>query len=210
MNFKGKKKGELKGKSERSKEDKNRERRKRKLEKQSSRKEREKCVKEVDRLNPGLGNKYSKRRLLDQLSQHAKGGVEVNQVRVHGIYIIISIVNVYYMLVSHGECFAHSSIQAVLICCILLAVFYMRYLPDIALEFETYLVLDRYMCMTSHPRPVSTLNNYTLELCNEFLYLSVSIKMSTNVVEEKFGQAWSVICNFRPIFKISDANKMSF
>ena len=62
----------------------------------------------------------------------------------------------------------------------------------------------------SHPSPVTTINGYTLEICNDFLYLGVSTKTSLNVVQEKNGRAWFAIGKLRPIFisKISDANKM--
>ena len=54
------------------------------------------------------------------------------------------------------------------------------------------------------------INGYTLEICNDFLYLGVSTKAPLNVVQEKIGRAWFAIGKLRPIFisKISDANKM--
>ena len=63
---------------------------------------------------------------------------------------------------------------------------------------------------SSQPRSVITLNGYTLEICNYFLYLGVSTKTPLNVVQEKIGRAWFAISKLRPIFisKISDANKM--
>ena len=62
----------------------------------------------------------------------------------------------------------------------------------------------------SQPSPVTTINGYTLEICNDFLYLGVSTKTPLNVVQEKIGRAWFAIGKLRPIFisKISDANKM--
>ena len=64
----------------------------------------------------------------------------------------------------------------------------------------------------SLPRPVTTINGYTLEICNEFLYLGVSTKTHLSVVQEKIGRAWFAIGKLRPIFisQISDANKMRF
>ena len=62
----------------------------------------------------------------------------------------------------------------------------------------------------SQPSPVTTINGYTLEICNDFLYLGVSIKTPLNVVHEKIGRAWFAIGKLRHIFisKISDNNKM--
>ena len=53
------------------------------------------------------------------------------------------------------------------------------------------------------------MNGYTLEICNDFLYLGVSNEMPLNVVQEKIGRAWFAIGKLRPIFisEISDANK---
>ena len=62
----------------------------------------------------------------------------------------------------------------------------------------------------SQPSVVTTINGYTLKICNDFLYLGVSTKTPLNVVQEKIGRAWLAIGKHRPIFisKISDANKM--
>ena len=62
----------------------------------------------------------------------------------------------------------------------------------------------------SQPRPVTTINGNTLEICNAFLYLGVSAKMPLNVVQEKIGRASLAIGKPRPILisKISDANNM--
>ena len=60
----------------------------------------------------------------------------------------------------------------------------------------------------SQPSPVTMINGYTLEICNDFLYLGVSTKTPLNVVQEKIGRPWFAIGKLRPIFKISDANKM--
>ena len=63
----------------------------------------------------------------------------------------------------------------------------------------------------SQPCPVTTINGYTLEICNDFLYLGVSTKTPLNVVQEKIGRAWFASGKLRPIFisKISNAYKMS-
>ena len=63
---------------------------------------------------------------------------------------------------------------------------------------------------TSQPRPVTTINGYTLEICNDLLHLGVSTKPPLNAVQEKISRAWFAIGKLRPIFisKISDANKM--
>ena len=62
----------------------------------------------------------------------------------------------------------------------------------------------------SQPSPVKMINGYTLEICNDFLYLGVSTKTPLNVVQERIGRAWFAIGKLRPIFisKISDANKI--
>ena len=62
----------------------------------------------------------------------------------------------------------------------------------------------------SQPSPVTTINGYSLEICNDFLYLGVSIKTPLNVVHKKIGRAWFAIGKLRPIFnsQISDANEM--
>ena len=62
----------------------------------------------------------------------------------------------------------------------------------------------------SQPKPVTTINGYILEFCNNFLHLGVSTKTPLNVVQEKIGRVWFAIGKLRPIFisKISDANKM--
>ena len=45
----------------------------------------------------------------------------------------------------------------------------------------------------SQPSPVTTINGYTLEICNDFLYLGVSTKTPLNVVHEKNSRAWFAI-----------------
>ena len=75
-----KKKGEVKGKTERSQEDKRRERKQKKAAKREKMREKEKHLKEVEKLNPGLGNKYSKERALKELEKQAKGNLEVIKV----------------------------------------------------------------------------------------------------------------------------------
>ena len=60
------------------------------------------------------------------------------------------------------------------------------------------------------PSPVTTINRYTLEICNDFLYLGVSTTTPLTVFHEKIGRAWFAIGKLRPILisKISDADKM--
>ena len=62
----------------------------------------------------------------------------------------------------------------------------------------------------SRPRPVTTLNGYTLEICNESLYFGVSTKTPLNVVPEENCQTWLAFAKLRPIIisKFSDASKM--
>ena len=54
------------------------------------------------------------------------------------------------------------------------------------------------------------INGYTLEICNDLLYLGISTKTPLNVVHKKIGRACFAIGKLRPIFisKICDANNM--
>ncbi|KAK7116228.1 U3 small nucleolar ribonucleoprotein protein MPP10-like [Littorina saxatilis] len=74
---KAKKRGEVKGKTERTKEDKRRDRKQKKSVKREKSKAKEKRMKEVEKMNPGLGNKYSKERALKDLEKQSKGNIEV-------------------------------------------------------------------------------------------------------------------------------------
>ncbi|KAL3865416.1 hypothetical protein ACJMK2_042807 [Sinanodonta woodiana] len=65
-------KGELKGATEKTDTDKKRERKKKKTEKRIKNKEKEKRQKLVEKLNPGLGNKYSKENALKKLDKESK------------------------------------------------------------------------------------------------------------------------------------------
>ncbi|XP_066995548.2 U3 small nucleolar ribonucleoprotein protein MPP10 [Anabrus simplex] len=69
---KAKLKGDLIGKAERTKTDKKRERRHKKAMQRQRHKERENRVKTVEKLKPGLGNKYSKERALQMLETVTK------------------------------------------------------------------------------------------------------------------------------------------
>ncbi|XP_076444067.1 U3 small nucleolar ribonucleoprotein MPP10-like [Babylonia areolata] len=69
--------GELKGKGERTKEDKHRERKQKKAAKRQRQREKEQQKKAVEKANPGLGNKYSKERALKELEKASAGNVEV-------------------------------------------------------------------------------------------------------------------------------------
>lgn len=69
---KTKPKSELIGKTERSTTDKKRERRKKVLQQRLKRKEKEKREKTIEKLNPGMGNKYSKdktKKLLEKVTR---------------------------------------------------------------------------------------------------------------------------------------------
>lgn len=69
-----KEKGELKEGEDRDKTDKNRERRDKKSKKRAARKERENREKLIDKINPGMGNKYSKERALREIEEAEKQG----------------------------------------------------------------------------------------------------------------------------------------
>ena len=77
-----KSKEEMKGKTEKSDTDKKRERRKKKTEKRKKRKEKEQRQKLVEKLNPGLGNKYSKEKAMRELEKTSKGGKSVTVLKV--------------------------------------------------------------------------------------------------------------------------------
>ncbi|XP_077988972.1 U3 small nucleolar ribonucleoprotein MPP10-like [Glandiceps talaboti] len=64
--------GEMKGDMERTETDKKRDRRKKKKNQKSRRKEKEQRSKVVEKMNPGLGNKYSKKAALEKLEKQSK------------------------------------------------------------------------------------------------------------------------------------------
>lgn len=68
------KKGEMIGQSERTETDKKRQRRQKKAKQRAVQKEKEQRQKVVDRLNPGLGNKYSKKKMMEDLKDQEKKG----------------------------------------------------------------------------------------------------------------------------------------
>ena len=80
--FQDKQKGELKGDTEKTKTDKLRERKKKKAAKRERQNEREKRQKLIEKLNPGLGNKYSKEKAMKQLEKESKMGHGVTLVKV--------------------------------------------------------------------------------------------------------------------------------
>lgn len=70
---KSKRKGELVGKSERTDTDKKRERRKKKAKQRHHANEKRKVEEKIDKIRPGLGNKYSKekaKKMLEQVTKH--------------------------------------------------------------------------------------------------------------------------------------------
>jgi len=73
-----KKKGELKEDEEKTKTDKKRQRREKKAIKRAAIKEREKREALVAKINPGLGNKYSKQKAIKKLEEAEKQGKVVN------------------------------------------------------------------------------------------------------------------------------------
>ncbi|WAR00993.1 MPP10-like protein [Mya arenaria] len=64
--------GEMKGASERTKTDRERERQRKKKEKRMKRREREQRERLIEKLNPGLGNKYSRDKALKDLEKDSK------------------------------------------------------------------------------------------------------------------------------------------
>jgi len=70
----GKEKGEVMGKEERDETDRNRERREKKAKKRAARVEREKREKLVEKIRPGMGNKYSKEKVRREIAEAEKQG----------------------------------------------------------------------------------------------------------------------------------------
>ena len=67
-----KKKGELKGDKEKTMTDKKRARREKKKRQREKQKQREKKEKLIEKMNPGLGNKYSKEKAMRDLEKQSK------------------------------------------------------------------------------------------------------------------------------------------
>ncbi|KAK0070159.1 U3 small nucleolar ribonucleoprotein MPP10 [Biomphalaria pfeifferi] len=76
-----KKKGELKADDERTETDKNRARRVKKVQKRERKKAKEAREKLVEKLKPGLGNKYSKAKALKQLEQISKSDKNITLIK---------------------------------------------------------------------------------------------------------------------------------
>lgn len=74
-------KGDLIGKAERTSSDKKRERRQKKIRQRERQREREKRERDVEKLRPGLGNKYSKEQALRDLEKVTKSS-SVTQVQL--------------------------------------------------------------------------------------------------------------------------------
>jgi len=73
----------MKGASEKTSSDKLRERQRKKKERRLKRREKDKRQQQVEKLNPGLGNKYSKDKALEKLEKESKmerGGVTLVKV----------------------------------------------------------------------------------------------------------------------------------
>ena len=69
------------GSSERAETDKKRDRRRKKALQSKRQKENEKREKAVDKLNPGLGNKYSKARVMKELENAEKQGGQLKRIK---------------------------------------------------------------------------------------------------------------------------------
>ncbi|CAG0889832.1 unnamed protein product [Cyprideis torosa] len=67
--------GEFKGPEEESKEDKKRKRRLKKLKQRAKQQEKEKMAKMVNKLKPGLGNKYTKQKAMEEIKKAAREGL---------------------------------------------------------------------------------------------------------------------------------------
>jgi U3 small nucleolar RNA-associated protein MPP10 len=80
--FQDKSKAPEKGDTEKTATDRNRARKNKKAEKRKKRKEREQRQKMVEKLNPGLGNKYSKENAMKDLDKISKSGGPVTVIQV--------------------------------------------------------------------------------------------------------------------------------
>jgi hypothetical protein len=85
--LKEKMKGELKAQTEKTETDRKRERRVKKYMKRKRQKERARREKLVQKLNPGLGNKYSKEKAIKELEKQSKAGKGVTMVQV-GVIVV--------------------------------------------------------------------------------------------------------------------------
>ncbi|XP_063432396.1 U3 small nucleolar ribonucleoprotein protein MPP10-like [Mytilus trossulus] len=81
--IKEKMKGELKATTEKSETDKKRERRTKKNMKKKKRKEKNQREKLIEKLNPGLGNRYSKEKAQKELEKQSKSGKGVTMIKNH-------------------------------------------------------------------------------------------------------------------------------
>ncbi|XP_062616341.1 U3 small nucleolar ribonucleoprotein protein MPP10-like [Saccostrea cucullata] len=79
--IKDKKKGELKGKTEETETDKKSQRRNKKTEKRKRQREKKRRQALVEKLNPGLGNKYSKEKAIKELEKSSKSGSGVTMLK---------------------------------------------------------------------------------------------------------------------------------
>lgn len=70
----------MKASSEKTDTDRNRERRLKKLKKKEKKKEKKRRAKLVEKLNPGLGNKYSKEKAKRELEKQSKMGKGVTMI----------------------------------------------------------------------------------------------------------------------------------
>ena len=82
-----KKKGEVKADDERSSTDKKRALRQKKKDKREKKKARESREKAVAKLNPGLGNKYSKEKTTKELEKLAKQDKSITVIKVSNILL---------------------------------------------------------------------------------------------------------------------------
>ena len=92
--FKEKKKGELKGVTERTSTDKLRARREKKVRQREKFKRKAQREAEVAKLNPALGNKYAKEKALRQLTKMSEHGDDVTIIQVRPTFFF----NAHYQL----------------------------------------------------------------------------------------------------------------
>lgn len=109
-------KGELKAQTEKTETDRKRERRVKKYMKRKRQKERARREKLVQKLNPGLGNKYSKEKAIKELEKQSKAGKGVTMVQV-GVTLldhmtkVIVITSVVHKHSMHFNLFSHKSLD---------------------------------------------------------------------------------------------------
>ena len=87
--FQDKTKGEPKGATEKTKTDKKHDRREKKKKQSEKAKQREKKEKAIEKLAPGLGNKYAKQKALKELERQSKSSKGITVLKVSQCALLV-------------------------------------------------------------------------------------------------------------------------